>query len=96
MTNKEKIEYYRKSIDLLDETLISILTERMRASYQVYLAKNDEGIPSYSPERWKEVKESKKSKAEKAGLDKELVEEVWESIHKAAFRERGEEYPKLT
>jgi chorismate mutase len=78
----DKLEYWRKQIDKLDDDLLDILAKRLDIVREIGKAKRAQGIRLLDEKRWHEVLESKLSKAELLNLPKDLIETLYEHIHK--------------
>lgn len=79
--SEKKIQELRQSIDLLDNALVNLIAERLRASQRVWEAKQEAGMPSHDPKRWEEVLESKRKIAKSVGVDPKLIEDLMNTIH---------------
>lgn len=91
-TNKEKDDIYeskmnfiRTQIDENDETLLSILSERMYLSKEVGKLKNSYKIGIFQPDRWEEILQSSKNKGISLGLSEKFIEEIFKIIHKESI-----------
>lgn len=79
------LEDFRKSIDLIDDSLINLLAERLRVVEKVGRYKKEKGLPPLDAARFQKVLTTKMEKAQALGLNPELVKEVWNTIHKYAL-----------
>jgi chorismate mutase len=84
--NKTQLDDFRKSIDLIDSAIISLLTERIRLVKKVGRYKKKQNIPALQPERWQEVLSNKKQLASKSGLSTTFVENIYNTIHNYALK----------
>jgi chorismate mutase len=82
----ERLEDYRKSIDLLDAALVHILAERMRLVVKVGIFKSENNMEPLRPERWQEVLSTKKALGATLGLPESLIEEIYTAIHEHALK----------
>jgi chorismate mutase len=76
----------REHLDRLDNSLITILAERMSFIPKVAEHKKQNKIERYQPEREKEIFEAKEEMAKKLELNPELVKTIFEAIIKDAHR----------
>jgi chorismate mutase len=81
-----KLNDYRKSIDLLDNALVTILAERMRIVEKVGRYKKQQNIEPLKPKRWNAVLNSKKTLGKNLKVSEELIVEIYEAIHKHALK----------
>lgn len=79
------LDDFRKSIDLIDDSLINLLAERLRIVEKVGKYKKQKGLPSLDAARFQKVLTTKMEKAQAVGLNPELVKEVWNTIHTYAL-----------
>lgn len=82
----DQLKDFRKSIDLIDDSIIKLLAERLRVVEKVGKYKKERGIPPLDEKRWNEVLQSKMEKARALGLDPELVKKIYNVIHEFALK----------
>ncbi len=80
------LQDFRKSIDLIDSAIISLLAERMRVVLKVGKFKKERNLPPLDEKRWKEVLDSKISLGKGLDLPEEFIVEIWNIIHKFALK----------
>jgi chorismate mutase len=80
-----KLKQYRHSIDLLDQALVCLITERMKIVKKVGEFKKEQEIVPLDQKRWNQVINSKRKLATKCGVDPKLVEDILELIHEKAL-----------
>lgn len=80
------LEELRSNIDDIDSRLLSLLEERMQVSRRIGNLKKDHNISIVQADRWGAVMENLRSDAEKIGLDKSLVEEIFSIIHEYSVK----------
>ena len=78
----DKLGNWRKQIDELDNELLQILAKRMKIVVKIGKYKKANNIAPLDKKRWQEVLTSKLSKAELLDLSKDLIETIYEHIHK--------------
>lgn len=83
----DQLQGLRKSIDLIDDSIIKLLAERLRIVKKVGRYKKERDIPPFDQKRWKKVLDSKMVKAKALGLDPELVRKIYNTIHKFALEQ---------
>ena len=84
---------YRARIDVLDAQIVALLGQRFDVIREVAVLKAEHGIAPILPDRIEEVVQHARAKAEKAGVDPKLVEQIYRIIIDTACREE-EEYSR--
>jgi len=84
---------YRAKLDTLDAQIVALLGERFGVIRDVAKLKAENGIAPILPDRIEEVVSHARAKAEKAGVDPKLVEQIYRIIIDTACREE-EEYAR--
>jgi isochorismate pyruvate lyase len=84
---------YRARIDVLDAKIVALLGERFDVIREVAVLKAVHGIAPILPDRVEQVVQHAREKAEKAGIDPNLVERIYRIIIDTACKEE-EEYAK--
>jgi chorismate mutase len=79
-----QLEQLRSDIDVIDERLIRLLSERMDIVEKIGLFKKENNITVFQVERWKEILDNRTELARLLNLDNTLVEEIFKAIHKAS------------
>ncbi len=91
---KSLLAPYRARIDLLDAQIVALLGQRFDVIREVAILKAEHGIQPILPERIEEVVQHARAKAEKAGVDPKLVEQIYRIIIDTACKEE-EEYSRM-
>ena len=93
--NEEKalLAPYRARIDVLDAQIVALLGQRFDVIREVAVLKAEHGIAPILPDRIEEVVLHARARAEKAGVDPRLVEQIYRIIIDTACREE-EEYSR--
>ena len=78
---KTKLDQLRKDIDLIDEELIHVLSSRMKVAREIGQYKKDHNLTILQSDRWMEVLEKKKKKANNNHLSEEFITKVIKAIH---------------
>ena len=81
---------YRAKIDALDAQIVALLGERFGVIRDVAKLKAEHGIAPILPERVEQVVQHAREKAEKAGLDPKLAEQIYRIIIDTACKEEAE------
>ncbi len=84
---------YRARIDTLDNQIVALLGERFGVINEVAKLKAEHGIAPILPYRVEEVVRNARARAEKAGVDPDLVEKIYRIIIDTACRQE-EEYAR--
>lgn len=77
-----KLEELRGQIDNLDEQLLSLLKERISIVKEIGHVKELNEVQIFQMRRWFKILENREMSAEKLGLSKEVVHELFQLIHK--------------
>jgi len=77
----QKITEIRGEIDLIDELLIDVLGKRMQLSEKIGMYKRDNKLSILQINRWNEIMQTRKDKAEKLGLSGNFIENIFKEIH---------------
>ncbi|MBR1889070.1 MAG: bifunctional 3-deoxy-7-phosphoheptulonate synthase/chorismate mutase type II [Alloprevotella sp.] len=85
-----ELEVLRHKIDELDETLLSMLAERMQLSRQIGQYKKTENITVFQNDRYGDVLQHYTLWAERCGLSKEFAKQLFENIHAESVRQQIE------
>jgi len=84
-SNKEsfqsKLNLYRKELDLIDNNIIDILSDRMTVASNIGKLKHKENVAILQSGRWSDILSTMITMGEGKGLSKEFVEEVFKAIH---------------
>ena len=79
---KSKLAEIRKKIDKLDEKIVLTLKERESLVKEIANFKLEHGITIFQLERWFEILRNRKSQAVEINLDKKIISDIFEQIHK--------------
>ena len=75
----------RDSIDLLDDSLLDILSERMKVAERIGVYKKENNMAVFQQERWDSVLERVSEGARSRGLDEAAVRDIFSIIHQASI-----------
>ncbi len=86
MNLDELLTSFRNQIDTIDEEIIYLLSRRFELVKQIGKIKKDLWEEALQPKRWGEVIENLYSEADDKWVSREIVKEIWNSIHDEALR----------
>jgi chorismate mutase len=86
MSGLEQLEYLRQLMDSMDAEIVDLLARRMELSAQIGAVKKDCNMTVYQPVRWREIVDTRGSRAGQQGLTPEFVVELYEKIHHESIR----------
>ena len=81
---------WRGEIDDLDAELLQLLSRRMDVSEQIGKYKKEKGLTVVQLDRWKRILADHIATGAELGLDAELINTVFEAIHKASIRRQSD------
>ena len=76
-----KLTSHRKELDLIDNHLIDVLSDRMGISEQIGRLKHQENVAILQSGRWSEILDSMVNLGKDKGLSEEFVKEIFKAIH---------------
>ena len=85
MSFEEILENYRNQIDTIDFEIIYLLSRRFQIVEEIGNIKKAEWIDAYQPDRWNVLREKLLEEADDKGVNKELIENIWDLIHKESL-----------
>jgi chorismate mutase len=80
----------REVIDEIDQELIQAFARRMQVVERIGEFKHDHGVTILQIDRWLEILRTRTSAGESLGLDRDLVVELCQLLHKASIRRQTE------
>ena len=80
-TFQQKLDIYRSDLDILDNKLVGLLKNRMDISELIGALKREENVAILQSSRWEEILTSMVDEANKSGLNKEFISEIFKAIH---------------
>jgi chorismate mutase len=78
---QKALEKLRQQINILDDELLQILSQRMKIADQIGLYKKDNNITILQPTRWHEIVDTVIEKGEKLGLSSEFLNQYLDAVH---------------
>ena len=82
----EELKSWRHEIDLLDQSLVDLLAHRKEIVEQIAMYKQRNNLPIVQFERWKTMILKRVKQGSNLGLGAELVEGIFDSIHRDSVR----------
>ena len=79
---KSRLLEIREKIDKLDEKLVFTLKDRENLVKEIARFKLEHGITIFQLDRWFEILKKRKNQAEQINLDKKMISDIFEEIHK--------------
>ena len=92
---KEGIDALRARIDVLDESLLKLLSDRNKISNQIGQYKRDHNVAILQAVRWEQVLTDMINKGKLQGLSEESVSAIFNAIHDESVRVQNEVMKKL-
>lgn len=86
----EDIKQLRKQIDELDNSLMELLSKRMRVCREIGQFKKEHNITVLQTERYNEILDKRGVQGTFCGLDSQFVKNVFEHIHEESVRQQLE------
>lgn len=83
---KDLLQWFRSQIDTIDEEIIYLLSRRFEIVKQIWIIKKDGNIWVLQKRRWEEVMKNLFLEAEDKWINIELVEDIWNIIHKESLK----------
>jgi chorismate mutase len=77
-----QLEELRSQVDHVDERLMAMLRERIDIVKQISEVKDENQVQIFQMKRWFKILENRKHKAEDLDLDKDIIHELFQLIHK--------------
>ena len=84
------LRMFRDNIDLIDDEIIYKLSERFKNCRDIAKVKRSCGMPVFQESRYKEVLEKFKVKAGSLGLNEDMAEQIFATIHEESVRQQTE------
>ncbi len=88
MEKSSELEYLRQLMDSVDAEIIDLLARRMKLSLRMGAVKKDCNMTVYSPERWREIVETRSDRAKLLDLRPEFIMTLWEHIHDESIKKQ--------
>lgn len=86
----ENLNELRSQIDECDNSIIEILSKRMRISREIGTFKKEHGMTILQTDRYNEILEKRGAQGESCGMSAEFIKEIFENIHSESVRQQME------
>ena len=83
--NQTELRWLRAEIDEIDDQLWSAIARRMEVSERIGQGKKENSMPALQPARFQQIMQQRIEWAESVGLPKEMVENIFNEIHRASL-----------
>jgi chorismate mutase len=87
-SSEEKLEKFRKHIDGLDSELIKLLDQRKALIDKIGEIKYEDDMTIFQMQRWFEIMRNRENLADDLGVNKDLVNELFNVIHKYSVNQQ--------
>lgn len=84
----ESLNELRAEIDKLDDSLLELLTRRMRVSRDIGRYKREHDMPILQAQRYEELLARRATQAVELGMDREFMRTVMQAIHEESIRQQ--------
>ncbi len=84
------LDKLRKEINVIDDELINLISDRMRIARNIGLYKKDKNVTILQPKRWNEILQRCLDKADTADLSKAFVKELIDIIHDESISQQSQ------
>ena len=89
-TAPSELQRLRDHLDVIDQQLLKLLSQRMEISRQIGAIKHQNNMPIFQPQRWEQVLAQQQKAGAALGLDDHFVKEIAEKIHRESLRMQEE------
>jgi len=86
----EDIKVLRKQIDQIDNSLMEILSKRMRVCREIGQYKKDHNLTVLQTGRYNEILDKRGAQGALCGMSPEFVKQIFEHIHEESVRQQLE------
>ncbi len=87
---KNQLEILRNRIDILDENILSLLSERMSIAREIGTYKKENNMTILQVERWNEILRTRLKSGEVKELEKEFIVALYSLIHDESIHQQTE------
>ncbi|MDY3090036.1 MAG: bifunctional 3-deoxy-7-phosphoheptulonate synthase/chorismate mutase type II [Porphyromonas sp.] len=85
-SSSPELEQWRAQINLIDEQILWLLSERQQVSERIGGYKHERNMCILQPERYRQLMRSRILQGDKLGLDKDFVHDLFSRIHEESVR----------
>ncbi len=86
----ENLHELRSQIDECDNTLIEVLSKRMRVAREIGTYKKEHNMPILQTGRYNEILDKRGAQGALCGMDADFIKKVFEAIHEESVRQQME------
>jgi chorismate mutase len=86
----EGISQLRKQIDQIDNSIMDILSKRMRVCREIGQYKKEHNMTVLQAKRYNEILDKRGAQGVLCGMDAEFVKTIYEAIHQESVRQQIE------
>lgn len=90
MNKSTELEYLRQLMDSVDAEIIDLLARRMELSERMGAIKKDCNMTVYSPDRWRDIVETRTEQAKKLHLSPDFILGIYEKVHHESIKKQLE------
>ena len=89
-SSKEKLEGLRSEINILDNSLIELLADRMKISSEIGQIKKNNNVAILQQGRWAEILDKMLKEGAEYGLSDNFIETIFKAIHQESINTQEE------
>lgn len=86
----EKLDRLRRQIDMVDDELLELLSQRMKIAEDIGEVKKEKGVTILQTNRWEEIIENATSKGTLKGLSQKFMVQYLNAIHQESIDHQNE------
>ncbi len=87
---QSKLEFLRQEINMIDDELINLLSNRMKVARQIGEYKKENNMTILQKRRWNDIIEKSKNQAAKSGLSERFILKFINAIHEESIDQQEE------
>ena len=85
------LEKYREEMDIIDNHIFELLSQRFEISKQIAIVKKENDIQILQIDQWKKVCKKRLTQAKELGIDTEFTENFLKLLHEASIKRQEKE-----
>lgn len=85
---RSQLEKLRKQINMIDDELIHLLASRMHVAKEIGYYKKDHNITIFQSDRWKQILDKYKFRAEQHGLSIDFITRFIKAVHDESINQQ--------
>ncbi|MEQ9402189.1 MAG: chorismate mutase [Cyclobacteriaceae bacterium] len=86
----ERLALLRQQIDLIDDDLLQLLSDRMKVAEEIGMVKKEKGVTILQTSRWEEIISKASAQGEKKGLSSKFMSRYLKAIHQESIDHQNE------